>query len=274
MRWSGTPVALGQHAHARGVRALRLRELVDVGLAQREAVAERERVAVVGEAALGVHAPRAPQLGQQVDEPRAAEPDRRRVADHLELDARRRPRSATRSIAPVQGGHPEADARRPRRPARRDRRPRAGARGCRGRPRCSCRCRRAPRAPSPSPSAGRQQARGGVGADVAAHERQAVDARPGEDRQPQPPRFERQAGRRGAALVERGLGRRAIGHDADRLHVEAEEEVAHRRVADHGQLVDRERVGGQAADRARQVAEERALQQPAPCARRRSGCAP
>ena len=72
-----------------------------------------------------------------------------------------------------------------------------------------------------------------------------------------------EAGGRGAALVERRLGGGAVGHDADRGHVEAEEEVAHGGVAGHHELVDGRGVHGQGRDRAGQVAEERALQQPA-----------
>ena len=47
--------------------------------------------------------------------------------------------------------------------------------------------------------AGGEQARRGVGADVAADERQAVDARLRVDRQPQPARLAREARGRGAA---------------------------------------------------------------------------
>ena len=223
MRRERHAVALGQHAEAGGVGALRLRQLVHVGFAQREPVRRagargcRRRSGPARSCARCAAAPTAGRRGPEPQMPTGSPSPIASVRSAPSLAEARRARSRPRARAC------RSSRRRPRRRGPRGRTRRAAGGGCRGRPRCWCRCRGAPWISSPSamPVASRQAAASAP--DVAADERQAVDARLRVDGQPQPACRHAQARGRGAALVERRLGRGAIRHHADRLHVEAEE---------------------------------------------------
>ena len=192
----------------------------------------------VGEDALRGHQPVAAQLGEQVDRARS-----RRCPS-----ARRRRSSRSRQPSPSRMRTARSRRRRPasrRRPAAFERRagraltPRRCGRRRRRRPRCSCRCRRASHVrPRPSrPMATRSAA-------TSAPTWLATSGAPQTRRLRMDPQPELVAARRRARSSARWPASssssiaRLVRPLADRRDVEAEEEVAHRRVADHDRLVD------------------------------------
>ena len=136
---------------------------------------ERHLRLAVLEAAHRVHPPGAEQLAEQVDEARSADaprPDRRRSRRARTCRRRAPRRRRSRRRAPAC----RTRSRRPRRPGRPGTTPPGCGRGCRAAARCWCRC------PSRRQAIlvreiDREHARRGVGADVAADDRQPVDAR-------------------------------------------------------------------------------------------------
>ena len=108
-----------------------------------------------------------------------------------------------------------------------------------------------------------QHAGGGVGADVAADDRQPVDAGLRVNRQQAAPSRRQQARRGALALRHFDLGDRAVRVLADRVHALPEEQIAHRRVADHDDVVNGLRIGGRSCDRMAQVTGERPHQKAA-----------
>jgi hypothetical protein len=101
-----------------------------------------------------------------------------------------------------------------------------------------------------------------VGTDVAADDRQTVDARVRVDWQQAAPPGRRQAGGRALAVGELDLGDRSVRVLADRVDPLPEEQVAHRRVADERDVVDRQGIHRQLGDRVAQVPGDGAHQQP------------
>ena len=102
------PVDVHRDAQAGGVGALGLRQLVDVALGEEQAVrgVHHEAVLLVGQPALLVHEPGAPQLRQQVHEAGAADagglaPPMTRVSTAPSSRIR------TRSTAPSSAGMPQ-----------------------------------------------------------------------------------------------------------------------------------------------------------------------
>ncbi len=241
-------VGRGQDAQARGVGALGLRQLVDVGFGQAERRAasttkrRRRRRAVPARSCVRCAA--APDSRSTRPEPQR--PHGRAAADHRGALTCPSSSRRTRSIAPSSAGMPQVT-------------PPPSNAGPAGHDAASSRWRLPTKAsvlvpmsrsaptssPSARPVASRQAAASAP--TWLADERQAVDARLGMDGSRRRRRGRAQAGGRGPAVVERRLGRRAVGHHADRGHVQAEEEVAHGGVAGHHQLVDRRGVHGQGA---------------------------
>jgi hypothetical protein len=103
---------------------------------------------------------------------------------------------------------------------------------------------------------------GRIGPTWLADERQAVDASRRVRRQAELSRGNREAGRRSSPREELVLGEGAVGPLADRLDVETEEGVAHRRVAGDHDLENALRAARKLLDGVREVGDQSALEDP------------
>ena len=264
------PKAVGDESQPRRVGTLGLRQLVDVGLGQKDPALAVDREGgglVAGEAAPCVHPPGTAQLAQKIHQARAAHAGWWTIADHVEVEL-----AAVGDVADVADRHP-LDGPGERRHTTTHAAAFEGGSGGAGRGEDALAVADEDLRVGADVhhhrhffalgETGGEETGGGVGTDVARDQRQAVDPGFRVERQAEFSGGDLEAGCVSLATPELVLGGRAVGELADRLNVEAKKEVAHRRVAGDHHLDDRARVARQRLDGPPQIAEKHPLEQPA-----------